>query len=915
MINKLHPNSEQILKLRYYATEDEDWPALCRRVVDNVVPLSCAKYSYKEEDIEDKKQKTFDLINQLYFLPNSPTLFNAGTSYPMLSACFIIDVVDDLPSIYESVKESAVIHKMGGGVGLSFSKLRTRGSCIGTTHGSSSGAVSFIRVFSRATEEITAGGRRKGANMGILNIDHGDILEFLSCKETEGDLANFNITVGVTDKFMDAFNNDEDFDLIDPKDGSVRATVKARDLLLKIARGAWLNGEPGVFFIDTVNRDNPTPHLGKIMSSNPCQPGWASVISPLGKVFISNVDVGDTIWSGKRWTKIVRKVHSGIKPVYQYITMLGSFIGTEEHRVLQNGVKIMVKDANSIDTANIPPFDINLDQHELEELSKSNIIIDRVYCGEYDVYDLTVDDPDHTYVTDGLLVSNCGEFYNIPYNSCNLGSLNLTKYVGPNKNVLWDLLKEHIYIAVEYLDCIIDANKYPLDKIDVTTKATRPVGLGVFGFADMLIMMGIRYDSEEALSMASELSEFISYHSLYASVSLSEKRGPYPEFRAENHRYERQAKHGRLDWASLIKDIETKGLRNSHTVVIAPTGTLARIANQCSFGIEPVYAISFESNILDRKQVTIHPLYKAYKSGELDIDENAFVVAKDIPWKSHIDMQAAWQVFVHNGISKTINMPSSATDQDVLQAYTYAYSKGLKGITVYVEGSRDKEVLVSTERAKKTAGRKQKDIDIDILKKLVTDKKMTANELSDIFDCSISTIRRRVKEIGMSAEILPDRITRPDELWGPKYRIPTPSGNVFLEIGVDQETGRPLETIVSVSKSGSSENALAEALGKMISRALQFRIDPNEVVDTLKDIIGGDSVSWWRNRAIKSIPDAIAVGFEVYLSDYYKKNKVPNKAPDGSAYMNGGTCPSCGEYTTKSEGCQFCPSCGWGKCS
>lgn len=780
MLTKLSENSEQILSQRYYVDEKEDWPSLCRRVTETVVPVSCSKYDYSEEETKQLQDDVFAMINELYFLPNSPTLFNAGTDYPMLSACFIIDVEDDLESIYESVKESALIHKMGGGVGFSICKLRTRGSSIGTTHGKSSGSVSFLRVFSSASMEITAGGRREGANMCIQRIDHGDILEFISSKEKEGDLSNFNITVAVTDAFMEAYKNNDSVDLIDPKDGSVVATVSAVDLLRKVAHGAWLNGEPGISFIDAVNRDNPVPHMGEIFGSNPC-----------------------------------------------------------------------------------------------------------------------------------------GEFYNIPYNSCNLGSLNLTKYV-VNGEIDWKLLRRNIELAVAYLDSIIDANKYPLDKIDRVTKATRPVGLGVFGFADMLIMLGVKYDSDEGIALARKIAEFISYYSLNASVDLSIRRGPYPEFRVENHKYDKQAAAGELNWKKLVNRIKKHGLRNSHTMVIAPTGTLARIANECSFGIEPVFAFSYESNILKSKQVTRHALYQDFLDGRLDVPKEVFVTAGDIEWKRHIDMQSAWQLFTHNGISKTINMPEGTTEDDVLFAYLYAYEKGLKGLTIYIAGSRKDEVLVSADRAakKQTPGRKQKDIDMSVLKKLV-EQGMTANALSDIFDCSITTIRRRVKELNMSAELLPDRIDRPDELWGPKYRIPSPSGNVYIEIGVDEETKKPIETIVTISKSGNSVNAMAEALGKMISKALQHRMDPYEVVDTLKDIMGGDAVGWWRGTAIKSIPDAIAVALNTYLSSNYSKNKrgkTGGKKANTAKSTGGTPCPECGEFMVEAEGCKSCPNCSYAKC-
>jgi len=551
-------------------------------------------------------------------------------------------------------------------------------------------------------------------------------------------------------------------------------------------------------------------------------------------------------------------------------------------------------------------------ENKTTKKSKSSYeILEVIKVSTEEVFDITVDAAEHTYWTGGMLVSNCGEFYNIPYNSCNLGSLNLTKYI-KNGDVDWSLLQEHIGFAVEYLDSIIDANMYPLEKISEVTKQTRPIGLGVLGFADMLVLLGIRYDSDEGISMASNIAEFISYHSLRASVELAKTRGKYPAFKAANHRYEKQVEQGMQDWEGLVNLIRRNGLRNSHTMVIAPTGTLARLANERSFGIEPIFATEYESNILDTKQKTRHPLYHEFVEGRLDVPKEVFVTAGEVSWRRHIDMQAAWQVFTHNGISKTINMAEGTSEQDVFDAYVYAYQNGLKGITVYVAGSREHEVLVSTERVRK-AGRKPKNINMDVLAKLV-EQGMSANELSDIFDCSISTIRRRVKELKMSAELLPDKISRPDELWGPKYRIPSPSGNVYVEIGVDDETGKPLETIVTISKSGSSSNAMAEALGKMISKALQHRMDPYEVIETIKDIQGGDSVGWWRGKAIKSVPDGVAAALFTYMNSYYNKNKVPTKKPGTDMVLNGGSCPKCGEFMMKSEGCEICPNCSYGKC-
>jgi len=774
MIHKLKDNPEQILNARYYLNVNEDWPGLCTRVTENIVPVSCKLYDYTEEEVDKLERECFEMINNLYFLPNSPTMFNAGTEYPMLSACFVIDVEDDLASIYESVKEAALIHKMGGGVGFSLSKLRSNGSKIATTHGHSGGAVSFLQVFSYGTGPITAAGKRKGANMAMLDIGHADAPEFISCKSKEGELENFNISVRLTDEFMDAVKNNKEFSLKDPKDGRVVETVNAVDLMDKIVYSAWSNGEPGICFIDTVNRENPTPHLGKIHSSNPC-----------------------------------------------------------------------------------------------------------------------------------------GEFYSIPYNSCNLGSINLSRYV-ENKVFNWDLFHTHIRTATTYLDCIIDANKYPLAKIDKVTKETRPIGLGVMGLADTLIKMGIKYNSEEGFEFAQDLAEHLSYYSLEESTRLAQRRGKYPAYMVENHKYEKASKHGKLDWTALFKKIKRNGLRHSHTTVIAPSGTIARIANESSFGIEPLFAIDFKSNILDGKSVvTKNGLYEDFLNGKLDVNEDVFVVSGKIPWKDHIEMQHRWQLFVHNGISKTINMPEGTKLEEVADAYMYAYDKGLKGITLYIAGSRENEVLVSDERTKKSkAGRKPKDINTSVLAKLIEEGK-TANELSDLFDCSISTIKRRVKELNMTAELLPDKIKRPDEIDSKSYKIQTPSGKVFISIGVDEETGQPIETVVNISTSGSYDNAMAEALGKMVSKALQHRMDPYEVIDTINDIVGGDTVGWWRGKSVKSVPDALAKALKAYMEKYVEPAKKVKKSV---AAVSGKHCPECGEFLSPIEGCWKCLNCNWSRC-
>ena len=1076
MIERLSDNSEAVLKARYYINSDEDWPKLGHRVTDNVIPMSCRKYDYTEEEIQCITNRLFEHINNLDFIPNSPTMFNAGTEYPMLSACFIIDVPDNLSGIYDSVKESALIHKMGGGVGFSLSRLRGRGSKIATTHGKSGGAVSFLKVFSHGTAEITAAGKRKGANMAMLRIDHADALEFINCKSIEGELPNFNISMQLTDAFMEACKNDDEFNLLDPKDGAVVYTVRARALMTKIAEGAWRNGEPGICFIDAINRDNPIPHVGEITSSNPCQPGWATVLTPEGVRTISDINIGDTIWSGKRWTAVVNKQNTGVKEVLAYKTRAGVFYGTENHRVVQDGLKIEANEATNIDIAVGPidreniewrpaeimdglvlgdgtyhkasnsviliigdndksyfddkgicplivgpafgikpkafkiktsykslplPYDRTIHRQyrfgdivskcsflrglysangsvvgkrvilkassikviEIVQEMLSSIGISSYYtvnqahdvefengtymCREsydlnigselgrglfssligfiqsykqeklneactpnkkakapkvsYDiveinsvsveeVFDLTVDAPEHTYWTAGLLVSNCGEFYNVPYNSCNLGSINLTKYVIGGV-FDWDRFRSDIFDYVAYLDCIIDANHYPLEKIADVSQRTRPVGLGVMGFADCLILMDIKYDTEEGFDFAKEMSEKLSYYSLEASVELSKKRGPYTEFRVENHKYEMAAKLGTLDWAGLVRRIGKHGLRNSHTVVIAPTGTLARIANEVSFGMEPVTALESKSNILNGEGIeTKHRLYQEFLEGSLKVRPEVFVCARDIAWQDHVRMQAEWQKFVHNGISKTINMPNNATVDDVYGAYMLAYELGLKGITVYRDGSRKLEVIVDTSKKSSYNEDRVFEFNTPIKRPLELECEIHNTQVSgEKWVVLVGLMDGKPYEIfgGLQKYIeLPKKYTK--GLIVKKANKTTKSRyDLVLSKGTSDEI--TIKDVVSVF-----ENQTHGVVGRLISLSLRHGTRPAILSEQLAKDEDSD--------------------FQTYakvMGRILKRYIINGEAPESTTKC----CPECSGKLGYQEGCVACLSCGWSKCS
>lgn len=1067
MLKVLNANSESILCKRYYL-DGEDWPLLCERITRSVVPESCGKYKYADKEIRKLTDSCFNMINDLYFIPNSPTMFNAGTEYPMLSACFIIDVEDDLPSIYDSLKESAIIHKHGGGVGVCFGKLRGNGSRIATTQGYSRGAVSFVKVFSKGTSEITAAGKRKGANMGQLPVWHCDVEEFIDCKATEGDLSNFNLTVQLTDDFMHAVENDLDFYLFDPKDMSAVKAVKARYLMNKIVHGAWKNGEPGVCFIDRINKDNPTPHLGKITSSNPCQPSWATVLTPFGIREIGSIEVGDAVWSGQSWTKVVNKWCSGVKDVYAYRTRAGIFYGTKNHRVVQDGVKIEVSEADSIDVCSGPyvptggtynghdvvdglvfgdgmyhkasnkvvlivgnddqcyfddplinhlfvearpgikdkswdvkttfnklpltykrevpdrfrfgdftkkvsflrglysangsvvgkrvtlktssekvveavqemlssigissyyttnrehdvefdngiytcreSYDLNIGYEEgrarfmamigfihtdkmnrLEkacapnkcrsDYKKTYEIVDVEYVSTEFVYDLTVEDCAHTYWTGGLLVSNCGEFYSIPYNSCNLGSLNLTKYVEP-RGFNWGLLEQHIRLATFYLDCIIDSNQYPLEKIDTVSKSVRPLGLGVMGFADALILQGIKYNSEEGFAFGEKVAEFLSYISLDASVDLSKIRGTYPEFRKENHTYEQYVKDGSLDWPKLVRRINKYGLRNSHTTVIAPTGTIASIANEVSHGIEPVFQFEYERNIMDGKQKGYHHIYREFLGGNIDVPENVFVLAQDISWEDHIEMQYRWQKFIHNGISKTINMPSTATEEDVLRAFLLAHQKNLKGLTVYVSGSRNNEVIVAESISNMfgyhDAPKRRNILECEIHHMQVRGQKWVA---------FVGMVDGKPYEIfaGLSKYVdLPKKYEKGLIIKRPYKTKPS---EYDLVINKDTEDELIIRNIVEAF---SNDNE--GVLGRLVSLSLRHGARPAHLSDQLLKDPSDDFMTYAKclGRILKR-----------YISN-------------GEKPETGTKCPECGSDLVYQEGCKSCICCSWSKCS
>ena len=587
----LSENAIKVLERRYLKRDKDgnciEKPSDMFRRVALSIASGDLKFGKTQADVEKLAERFYKEITNCYFMPNSPTLMNAGRELGQLAACFVLPVEDSLEGIFETVKNTALIHKSGGGTGFSFSRLRPKNSVVRSTMGVSSGPVSFMEVFNAATEAVKQGGTRRGANMGILRVDHPDILDFINCKSDNNKLNNFNILVAITDKFMEALKNNTDYDLVNPQNNEVVARLNAKKVFDLIVDGAWRNGEPGIIFIDKMNSDNPTPLVGQIESTNPC-----------------------------------------------------------------------------------------------------------------------------------------GEVPLLAYEACNLGSINLGKMVieGANGPIVdWDKLAETTRTAIRFLDNVIAVNNYPLPQISEMVQNNRKIGLGVMGWADMLMKMGISYSSEEGTKLASQVMEFIDYESKCESIELSKERGRFNNFKGSiydgkdflynKYKGKSAGKISDEQWKDLDSQIEKYGIRNATTTCIAPTGTISMIAG-ASGGVEPLFGLVFSRLIMDgTEMLEINPIFKEYaikygfyseslmkeiaKTGSVahidGVPENAkkiFVTAHDVSPYWHVKMQAAFQLHTDNAVSKTVNFEEHATREDIEQAYILAYENNLKGITVYRNNSR-----------------------------------------------------------------------------------------------------------------------------------------------------------------------------------------------------------------------------------
>jgi len=764
MALKLSENSLKVLERRYLMKDEAgkviETPEEMFRRVARAIAQADKDYGKNAEDISRLEEDFYRIMTELEFMPNSPCLMNAGKELGQLSACFTLPIEDSMESIFETLKATSLIHKSGGGTGFSFSRLRPKNAQVKTTGGVASGPVSFMKVYDAATEAVKQGGTRRGANMGILRVDHPDIMEFIKCKENNKEITNFNISISITDDFMKKLEKDEDCELIDPHFHTPVKRLNSREVFELIVKQAHKNGEPGLIFIDRVNQFNPTPRLGSIESTNPC----------------------------------------GEQPL-------------------------------------------------------------------------------------------------LPYESCDLGSINLAmmyKMEGQLYKIDWEKLKQITRLAVHFLDNLIDVNKFPLPQIEKATRATRKIGLGVMGWATLLIRLGIPYNSEEAVALAKEVMSFILEEANRKSLELAKEKGVFPAFKGSI--YDK-------------KDNPLK-LRNATLTTIAPTGTISIIAGPCSSGIEPLFAIVYYRNVMDNdKLVEVDLLFeeiarqRGFYSRELmeEIAETGsvkdmegipedikriFVTAHDITPEWHVRMQAAFQKYTHNAVSKTINFPNEATIEDVRKSYLLAYELGCKGITIYRDRSREEQVLNIAHKEGKPR-----------------------------------------QETALATGKIAPR-PRPEVVHGTTTKVSTGCGNLYVTINFDQES-RPFEVFTQMGKAGGCAASQLEAIGRLVSLAFRSGIEVKAIIEQLRNI-RCPSPSWEKGKRIFSCADAIARVIEkrlvseaavhaakVEVVQGAMKHSYVEEAATAAMDVRGdivGVCPDCGGALHHEEGCIKCQACGFSKC-
>ncbi len=832
----LSSNARTVLEKRYLVKNEKGKPVeqpedLFWRVA-TVVAEADRRYGANDVAVQGTAEQFYALMTQRRFEPNSPTLMNAGRPLGQLSACFVLPVEDALANgkngIYDTLSAMALIHQSGGGTGFSFSRLRAKGSMVRSTTGVASGPVSFMKLYDASTDAVKQGGTRRGANMGILRVDHPDIMEFITCKEDLTQVTNFNISVGVTRKFMEAVKAGTSYDLVDPGTQKVVNTLDARTVWDKMILGAWRTGEPGVFFIDEANKYNPVPHLGRYEATNPC----------------------------------------GEQPL-------------------------------------------------------------------------------------------------LAYDVCNLGSINVGYYV-VNGKMDWGAFRQDIHLSTHFLDNIIDVNKYPLEAIDSLSKRIRRIGLGVMGFADALIRLGIPYDSEEGVAFGRKVMEFVDVESKKESSRLAADRGPFPEWARSIWGPDDTC--ARDENGNRIRPMQL--LRNCNVTTVAPTGTISIIAG-CSSGLEPLFAVAFMRNQAGVMMPDVNEdfvniakaegwysdalMERIATTGSVNHPEiperwqRVFVTANQIAPEWHIKMQAAFQEHCDSAISKTTNFSHAATVEDVRKIYELAYDMNCKGVTVYRDGSRDNQVLSTgaTEKAKEqrdgaASPRREED------RAAIADLKSTIAEK----DAELERLRKQLYEV--EAENLQRRAkrSRPDKLRGTTIRKETPLGVMFVNITEDDK-GQPFEVFLTLGKAGGSAMADAEAMGRLISLALRSGIPLSAVYKQLRGISSDRAVGLGPNKVL-SLPDAIGIAIEEWHRDRVvgvQQELMPTTPPsvnNGAGEMmtsmthqvpaalrptgnSGaeaalqlglqhaaeafiGTCPDCGSQMEYAEGCVKCHVCGFSEC-
>jgi ribonucleoside-diphosphate reductase alpha chain len=831
----LTQNARTVLEKRYLIKNEKGHPTeqpedLFWRVA-TVVAEADRRYGASDGAVNEVAEQFYFLMTQRRFIPNSPTLMNAGRPLGQLSACFVLPVADALANgkdgIYDTLSAMALIHQSGGGTGFGFSRLRPSGSMVRSTTGVASGPVSFMKLYDASTDAVKQGGTRRGANMGILRVDHPDVMQFISCKEDLTQVTNFNISVAITDAFMAAVREKRSYDLLDPKTKAVVGSLDAQMVWDKMILGAWRTGEPGVFYIDEANRYNPVPHLGDYEATNPC----------------------------------------GEQPL-------------------------------------------------------------------------------------------------LPYDVCNLGSINVGHYIvgdGNHKSLDWDAYRRDIQLTTHFLDNIIDVNKYPLPEIDSLSKRIRRIGLGVMGFADALVRLGIAYDTPEGVEFGRKVMKFLDEESKKESERLANARGPFSEWAKSIWGPDETA--ARDENGHRRRPMQM--LRNCNVTTVAPTGTISIIAG-CSSGLEPLFAVAFMRNQAGVMMPDVNEDFvriakeEGWYSEELmeriakegsakqpEVPEKwqrVFITANEIAPEWHIRMQAAFQEYCDSAISKTTNFSHAATVDDVRAIYELAYELRCKGVTVYRDGSRDNQVLSTGKTADAAAARSGDAMGGRAEKERIAELVGTLAEK----DAELDTIKKHLHEVESENLQRRQKRSRPSKLRGTTIRKETPLGTAFININED-DRGQPFEVFINLGKAGGSAMADAEAMGRLISLALRSGIPIDSLIRQLRGISSDRAVGLGPNKVL-SVPDAIGIALdewwrdkvqgvqqEVFNTSEFRAPGAPamdepprakepvlvsrtaeSREPRAESHDSGesfmGTCPDCSSQLEYAEGCVKCHVCGFSEC-